>query len=255
MHGVGYPFVQQAFEAFHLPPPVPVTLQVEPDPDFPTVVYPNPEEGRSALDLAMETADRHGHVIIIANDPDADRLALAEKQPGNGVKDSYWRVFTGNEIGAILGWWALDNYKMKKKDQFDGSKVHMISTAVSSKILKSMADIEGFQFQETLTGFKWMGNISHDLIERGEEVLFAFEEAIGFMFGSMVLDKDGVSSAAVVGEMAGYLYRNGRSFASLLDDVYTKYGRVLSHNSYFICNSKDTISELFENLRKNKKVL
>ena len=99
-----------------------------------------------------------------------------------------------------------------------------------------------------------MGNLSHTLLERGEEVLFAFEEAIGFMFGTTVLDKDGVSAAAVVGEMAAYLYTNKQTFSSLLENIYDKYGRVVSSNSYFICHSKDTVKELFDALRKDGKV-
>ena len=99
-----------------------------------------------------------------------------------------------------------------------------------------------------------MGNLSHTLLERGEEVLFAFEEAIGFMFGTTVLDKDGVSAAAVVGEMAAYLYTKGQTFSSLLEYIYRTYGRVVSSNSYFICHSKDTIKELFDTLRKDGKV-
>ena len=99
-----------------------------------------------------------------------------------------------------------------------------------------------------------MGNVSHDLLEKGHEVLFAFEEAIGFMFGTTVLDKDGVSAAVVAGELAGYLYENGKTFSSLLEEIYLKYGRFVSDNSYFICDSKETISQLFERLRKDKKV-
>ena len=99
-----------------------------------------------------------------------------------------------------------------------------------------------------------MGNLSHTLLERGEEVLFAFEEAIGFMFGTTVLDKDGVSAAAVAGEMAAYLYTNKQTFSSLLEYIYYTYGRVVSSNSYFICHSKDTIKELFDALRKDGKV-
>ena len=99
-----------------------------------------------------------------------------------------------------------------------------------------------------------MGNVCHDLLEKGHEVLFAFEEAIGFMFGTTVLDKDGVSAAVVAGELAGYLYENGKTFSTLLEEIYLKYGRFVSDNSYFICNSKETISQLFERLRKDKKV-
>lgn len=253
MHGVGYPYAKLAFKAFGLPDLIPVSEQIEPDPEFPTVKYPNPEEGESALNLAISTANRNNCCVIIANDPDADRLALAEKVPSNNGEDTGgWRVFNGNETGALLAWWALENFK-KKNPSFDGSKVHMICSTVSSKLLRSMAAIEGIQFEETLTGFKWMGNRSHSLLQSGHEVLFAFEEAIGFMYGTTVLDKDGVSAGVVAGEMAAWLYENNRSFSSLLEDIYTMYGRFVSNNSYFICDSKQTISDLFESLRKDRK--
>lgn len=99
-----------------------------------------------------------------------------------------------------------------------------------------------------------MGNLSDSLLNKNEEVLFAFEEAIGFMFGTTVLDKDGISAAVVIGELAGYLYSHKRTFSSLLEDIYSKYGRTVSETSYFICNSKKAIEELFDSLRKDKKV-
>ena len=99
-----------------------------------------------------------------------------------------------------------------------------------------------------------MGNRSHTLLQSGHEVLFAFEEAIGFMYGTTVLDKDGVSAGVVAGEMAAWLYENNRSFSLLLEDIYTMYGRFVSNNSYFICDSKQTISDIFESLRKDRKV-
>ncbi|XP_019859006.1 PREDICTED: phosphoglucomutase-2-like [Amphimedon queenslandica] len=169
---------------------------------------------------------------------------LAEKQPWNTNEGGRgnWRVFTGNEIGSMLGWWAMENFNKNYKN-FDGSKVHLICSTVSSKLLRSIAKVEGIQFSETLTGFKWMGNLSHTLLEKGEEVLFAFEEAIGFMFGTAVLDEDGVSAAAVTGEMAAYFYSNGQAFSLLLENIYLKYGQVVSSNSYFICHSKEMIKD------------
>lgn len=98
MHGVGTPFAERAFACFDLPSFTPVKEQILPDPDFPTVAFPNPEEGKGALNLAIQTADKVGGQVILANDPDADRLAIAEKQ-----KDGQWVIFTGNQIGSILG--------------------------------------------------------------------------------------------------------------------------------------------------------
>lgn len=106
MHGVGYKYVAAAFEAVGFAPVVPVVEQCDPDPEFPTVKYPNPEEGEGALALAMATADRAGSNIILANDPDADRLAVAVRRPGGGG----WCILSGNEIGALLGKWTWDAY-------------------------------------------------------------------------------------------------------------------------------------------------
>jgi phosphoglucomutase/phosphopentomutase len=178
MHGVGYQFVQRLFSQFGIPEVIPVKEQVTPDPDFPTVKFPNPEEGKSALALSIETANANNSSVILANDPDADRLAVAEKQE-SGV----WHVFTGNEIGTLLGWWAFYNHKRQHPEQFPGD-VYMLASTVSSKMIGSMAQVEGFKFIETLTGFKWMGNQAQELMSQGKTVLFAFEEAIGFRMPS-----------------------------------------------------------------------
>lgn len=109
-------------------------------------------------------------------------------------------------------------------------------------------------FQETLTGFKWMGNMSHSLLQVGHEVLFAFEEAIGFMYGTTVLDKDGISAGVVIAELAGHLYDQNKTFSDLLVDIYNKYGQFVSINSYFLCHSAEVKKKLFDSLREDKKV-
>lgn len=243
MHGVGYASAKMAFQAFNFKPPIPVKEQVEPDPDFPTVKFPNPEEGKSALDLAMRTADENNSTVILANDPDADRLAVAEKQPNNE-----WHVFTGNELGALFGWWLWTSYKEDNPDA-KGSDVYMLASTVSSKILKSIGIKEGFNFIETLTGFKWMGNQTYDLVKSGKTVLFAYEEAIGFMCGATVLDKDGVSALAVAAEMATHLAEGGSTLMEQLQKIYATYGHHVSKNSYFFCHHPPTVKSLFENLR------
>ncbi|XP_016360133.1 phosphoglucomutase-2-like [Sinocyclocheilus anshuiensis] len=175
VHGVGHIFVQAAFKAFDLQPPYAVEEQKDPDPEFPTVKYPNPEEGEGVLMLSFALADKEGATVILANDPDADRLAIAEKQ-----ESGQWRVFSGNELGALLGWWIFQCWKQQKEDGKASIKdVYMLSSTVSSKILCAIAVKEGFHFEETLTGFKWMGNRAKELMDQGKTVLFAFEEAIG----------------------------------------------------------------------------
>lgn len=243
MHGVGYPYILESFKTFGLPEPIPVDEQITPDPEFPTVKYPNPEEGKGALSLAMKKADTVGSPVIIANDPDADRLAVAEKLP-NGE----WKIFSGNEIGALLGDWMWTCF-LKKNTGIPNSDVYMLASTVSSKILQTMATLEGFRFEETLTGFKWMGNMTDQLLKDGKTVLFAFEEAIGFMCGTNVLDKDGVSTAVVMAEFASQLYAQNSTLEKQLEAIFAKYGYHLSSNSYFICHDPPTIKRMFEELR------
>ena len=125
----------------------------------------------------------------------------------------------------------------------------MISSTVSSKILQSMAKVEGFNWLETLTGFKWMGNRAHELIKMGKTVLFAYEEAIGFMCGTTVLDKDGISAGLEVLQMAVYLEHNQKTnLAQHLNQIYQTYGYHFSLNSYYICNEKNVIKSIFNRL-------
>ncbi|XP_070712675.1 phosphopentomutase [Pempheris klunzingeri] len=244
VHGVGHAFVQSAFKAFDLHPPYAVEEQKDPDPEFPTVKYPNPEEGEGVLTLSFALAEREGATVVLANDPDADRLAIAEKQ-----KSGQWRVFSGNELGALLGWWMFRCWKEQNPDAAAVKNLYMLSSTVSSKILRAIALKEGFHFEETLTGFKWMGNRARELLDHGKTVLFAFEEAIGYMCCPSVLDKDGVSAAAIAGEMISYLATKKSSLSQQLTTIYEEYGYHISKNSYFICHDQDVIRSLFKRLR------
>ncbi|XP_019732228.1 phosphopentomutase [Hippocampus comes] len=244
VHGVGHTFVQSAFKAFDLHPPYAVEEQKDPDPEFPTVKYPNPEEGEGVLTLSFSLAETERATVVLANDPDADRLAVAERQ-----ESGQWRVFSGNELGALLGWWMFHCWKEQIPDAGAVKNVYMLASTVSSKILRAIALKEGFHFEETLTGFKWMGNRARDLLDRGKTVLFAFEEAIGYMCSASVLDKDGVSAAAIAGEMVSYLAAKQKSLSQQLTAIYEEYGYHLSKNSYFICHDQAVIRSLFERLR------
>ncbi|XP_076658220.1 phosphoglucomutase 2 isoform X2 [Halictus rubicundus] len=243
MHGVGYEYMSAAFDAANLKPFIVVEEQKLPDPEFSTVKFPNPEEGESALDLSIKTANENSSSIIIANDPDADRLACAIK-----MKSGEWYIFSGNELGALLGWWMMHMYQVQHPDT-DFSNVYMLASTVSSKILASMAKQEGFNFEETLTGFKWMGNRTVELEKAGKEVIFAYEEAIGFMCGSNVLDKDGISAGMRIAELAAYLETIGFTLYEKLNEIYAQYGYHISKNSYWICHEPDTIKAIFERLR------
>lgn len=244
VHGVGHAFAQSAFQAFDLPPPYAVEEQKDPDPEFPTVKYPNPEEGEGVLTLSFALAEKVGATVVLANDPDADRLAMAEKQ-----ESGQWRVFSGNELGALLGWWMFHCWKQQNPDAAAAKNVYMLSSTVSSKILRAIGLKEGFHFEETLTGFKWMGNRARDLLDQGKTVLFAFEEAIGYMCSPSVLDKDGVSAAAIAGEMISYLATKNTSLSQKLTNLFVEYGYHISKNSYFICHEQTVIRSLFERLR------
>ncbi|XP_022221634.2 phosphoglucomutase-2 [Drosophila obscura] len=244
MHGVGHPYVKQAFEKVRLKPFVSVVEQAEADPEFPTTPMPNPEEGKTSLQLSIQTAKQNQSEVILANDPDADRLAVAEIG-----EDGSYKLFSGNELGALLGWWSLENYRTRNPDA-DLSKCAMIASTVSSKFLRSMAKEEGFEFHETLTGFKWMGNKAIELQQAGKTVLFAFEEAIGFMVGTAVLDKDGVSAAAHTATMACYLRcTQCMTLQEKLREIFEKYGFHSSVCSYVICRCPPVIERIFHRLR------
>ncbi|KAE8294799.1 Glucose 1,6-bisphosphate synthase [Larimichthys crocea] len=243
-HGVGHVYVQQAFQTFGFTPPIPVPEQKDPDPNFSSVRCPNPEEGESVLKLSLLLAEKENARIVLATDPDADRLAVAEKSDRCG-----WKVFTGNELAALLGWWMLFNWKEAHPDPADSQKVYMLATTVSSKILQAFARMEGFCFEETLPGFKWIGNRIHELSKTGNSVIFAFEESIGFLCGSLVPEKDGVSAAAVVAEMAAYLHNKNLSLNQQLHNIYQTYGYHVSKTSYVICNDPPTIQKIFSRIR------
>ncbi|XP_063162075.1 glucose 1,6-bisphosphate synthase [Candoia aspera] len=243
-HGVGHDYVQLAFQAFGFQPPIPVPEQKDPDPDFSTVKCPNPEEGESVLELSLRLAEKEGAQVVVATDPDADRLAVAERQ-----ENGHWKVFTGNELAALFGWWMFGCWKETCPKDADVKDVYMLATTVSSKILRAIALKEGFNFEETLPGFKWIGSRVKDLLDSGKEVLFAFEESIGFMCGTSVLDKDGVSAAVVIAEMAACLETKGQTLAHQLTEIYKTYGYHLSKTSYFLCYDPPTIKRIFERLR------
>eukprot|EP01132_Coremiostelium_polycephalum_P007945 gene7945-9775_t len=247
MHGVGGEYTKRAFEVFALDPFIAVKEQFHPDPAFPTVTFPNPEEGKGALKLSIETAEANNSRLILANDPDADRLAVAEK-----LKDGSWKVFNGNEIGILFADWAWKNgkpYYEKGLGSFPNDQYFMINTAVSSAMLKTMAMKEGFTYEEVLTGFKWVGNAAQNLIEKGKHLLFAYEEAIGFMYGDVSLDKDGVRCAPIFAELAQHLYSKGSSCQDHLEELYKRYGYHISKNRYFFCYDPLKMEKIFNRIR------
>lgn len=240
LHGVGGPVALKAFESIKYPSDniFSVPQQFKCDPDFPTVKFPNPEE-KGALNLAISYAEEIGANIILANDPDADRFAASEKQP-----DGRWHQFTGNQLGSLLA------YQVWMKHRNNGSKIGMLASAVSSKMLQSMGKIEGFHFEETLTGFKWLGNRAIQLKEQENiDIIFAYEEAIGFMSENIVKDKDGVSAMLIFAELATQLKSRSCSIFQFLIELYKKYGIFVESNSYFISNDPAVTEKLFNQIR------
>jgi len=148
--------------------------------------------------------------------------AVAAKHNGE------WKIFTGNEIGAIFGSWAWETF-VKKFPEGDKSKACMLSSTVSSMVLKTMAAKEGFLFEDTLTGFKWLGNRARQLEAEGHRILMCFEEAIGFAHGSAVVDKDGVSAAVIMAELVNELAAQG---ITLVDQLHKVYGARFSTEAY-----------------------
>jgi phosphomannomutase len=203
MHGVGLETVQRVLAAAGLPAPAVVPEQAEPDPDFPTAPFPNPEEP-GTLDLATALAERTGAAIVLANDPDADRLAVALPVDGR------WRRLTGNEVGLLLGW------RIARSAGPVGGV--LACSIVSTPGLARIAERFGFLSVETLTGFKW--------ISRAPGLLFGFEEALGYLVDpDVVRDKDGISALVVVLAAAIELHREGRSLLDLLGEIEEAVGR------------------------------
>jgi len=255
MHGVGNRWCKRSFENFDLQPYTPVAEQCEPDPTFPTVEFPNPEEGAGALYLSMKTANEVGATIILANDPDADRLAVAERIANtdtNSVNADDWKVFSGNEIGILFAHWIWSCYANKSQDGIDGKNMYMLNSTVSSKMMRAMAVKEGFNYEDTMTGFKWMGNRTEQLENQGKQVLFSYEEAIGFCIGDIVRDKDGVVASAVFTEMVQYLKNEKQiTVTEHLDQLCQTYGYFAQYNGYLFWNDQNTIDAIFSRLRND----
>ncbi|MFF3490907.1 phospho-sugar mutase [Streptomyces sp. NPDC002795] len=202
MHGVGKDTLLAAFARAGFPEPVLVPEQAEPDPDFPTVAFPNPEEP-GAMDLSFATARAQSETpdLIIANDPDADRCAVAV--PDGGA----WRMLRGDEVGALLA-----AHLVKR-----GVSGVLAESIVSSSLLGRIAEAAGLPYEETLTGFKW--------IARVEGLRYGYEEALGYCVDPEgVRDKDGITAALLVTELASVLKEQGRTLLDALDDLALAHG-------------------------------
>jgi phosphomannomutase len=201
MHGVGTETLQQVFHKAGFLSPILVEAQAAPDPDFPTVAFPNPEEP-GAIDLALETAKNFDADLVIANDPDADRCAAAVKDPATG-----WRMLKGDELGAVFG------ESIARKTQAG----IFANSIVSSSILKKIAEHYNLEFKETLTGFKWLAKIKN--------LTFGYEEALGYAVDAKTVnDKDGISAAITLAQIATDLAADGKTLLDLLDEIWSRHG-------------------------------
>lgn len=243
MHGVSDKFVRRAFETLGYPSYTPVLEQQFPDPEFPTIPFPNPEE-RGALNLALSSAEENDAQYVLAQDPDSDRFGAAEKSSSGG-----WTIFTGDQLGTIFAGYIIDTYKMTGRRL---NKIAMVASTVSSKMIATMARIEGFKFAECLTGFKYIGNTALYLVQEGYDVPFGYEEAIGFMFGPDIRDKDGVAATVRFVEIAYALRGKGKTVGSYLNELYERYGHFRTSNGYFICHESASIEAIFRRLRNWK---
>jgi phosphomannomutase len=229
MHGVGLATFAAVLDAAEYPLPVVVTEQAEPDPNFSTVAFPNPEEA-GALDLAMATARKHQADLILANDPDGDRLAVAVAQG-----DDY-RVLTGDELGVLLGWWSLERSTQQ------GRSGAVATSVVSAPALERLAERYGVNCQRTLSGFKWIGRV-HDLI-------YGYEEALGYLVNPhTVRDKDGISAALAVLDVAHSLAAAGSSIAQKVDELATELGGVYGSSFSIRTSTPDDLTALMTRLR------
>jgi phosphomannomutase len=226
MHGVAGQLMLRALRLAGFAAPHVVAAQAEPDPDFPTVAFPNPEEP-GALDLALADARRLRADLVVASDPDGDRLAVAVPAPGSG-----WRVLTGDQVGALIGASLLERPAGEAAAGATGAGVAgagaapqarlVASTVVSSTLLSKIAAAAGVRYAETLTGFKWIARAADGV--PGARFVFGYEEALGYAVGDVVRDKDGIGAALAMLRLAAAAKSQGRSVLAVYDDLERSYG-------------------------------
>lgn len=228
MHGVGKEVLLKVFAAAGFEPPILVAAQAEPDPDFPTVAFPNPEEP-GAMDLALLLAREVDAELVIANDPDADRCAAAIKD-----RDGKFRMLRGDEVGILLGEYLAQQPKSER--------MVLANSIVSSSALSKIAAHYGLPFTETLTGFKYLAKV--------ENLRFGYEEALGYAVDpENVNDKDGISAALLLAQLAADLKRTGRNLQDLLDEIWLRHGFHATRQISVRTNSLQDIDSVLTRLR------
>jgi len=231
MHGVGGDVLCRVVTEAGFPAPVTVAAQQQPDPLFPTVTFPNPEEP-GAMDLALAQARITQPDIVIANDPDADRCAAAVPHQGD------WRMLTGDEIGWLLGWWSIQRQRRL------GQTPHgaLAQSIVSGDMLREIALDSGVRYAATLTGFKW--------VSRVPELTFGYEEALGYCVDpTVVSDKDGITAALVLLELTAHMKSLGRTLTDVLDDLALVHGVYLTSQVSVRVTDRAQIRDAMSRLR------
>jgi phosphomannomutase len=250
LHGVGGDTLLRAFEWAGFPAPAVVTKQAEPDPDFPTVSFPNPEEP-GAMDLALTLGTSAGADLVIANDPDADRCAVGVRVDAGGREGSEGsetseglRMLTGDEIGGLLAEHVLRHTS--------GADRLVVTTIVSSSLLGKIAEAHGVRFAQSLTGFKWIMKAE----SAGDRLVFGYEEALGYSVGGddglPVHDKDGIGAALAVAALAAEAQREGRTLLGLLDEQARRYGLHATAQLSIRVEDLSLIGRLLARLREDR---
>lgn len=239
MHGVGWHVIEKLFDAVGLAKPITVDAQLLPDGNFPTVAFPNPEEP-GAMDLSFAKAREVGADLILANDPDADRLAI-------GVPDTTspqgWRRLTGDEIGLILGHEMARRATAEGKTFADGPGM-LACSIVSSSALSKVAQHFGLGYRETLTGFKWISKVPN--------LIFGYEEALGYCVDAQrTPDKDGISAALIAAAVATQLAKQGKSLSDHLAELGELYGHYATGQISIRVTDLSVIKDLMAKLRNN----
>ncbi|GAA3874751.1 phospho-sugar mutase [Leifsonia kafniensis] len=242
LHGVGWDTTRRVFEAAGFVLPTLVDAQIAPDARFPTVAFPNPEEP-GAMDLAYETAREVSAELIIANDPDADRLAIAIP---DATRAEGYRRLSGNEVGAILGWRAAE-HAARAAQAAPGSPAPtgtLACSIVSSPALAAVAEDYGLRFADTLTGFKW--------VSRAPGLIYGFEEALGYLVNpDSVRDKDGISAALALLSLVSELKADGLTLADHLDQFSARFGHFASGQISVRVTDLSDIDRVMTRLRQN----
>ncbi|MGH3389030.1 MAG: phospho-sugar mutase [Actinomadura sp.] len=236
LHGVGRDVLLRAFDWTGFPAPAVVAEQAAPDPDFPTVAFPNPEEP-GAMDLALALGAESGADLVLANDPDADRCAVAVPGPDGP------RMLTGDEVGGLLAEHVLRHTA--------GADRLVVTTIVSASLLGKIARAHGVRHAQTLTGFKWIMKAGSP----GDRLVYGYEEALGYSVGSddglPVHDKDGIGAALAVAALAAEAKRAGRTLLDLLDDQARRYGLHATAQQSIRVDDRGLISAALTGLRKS----